>query len=61
MRFGLLLGWALALVACGDDRSFDDRFNDTAGEIEQRAANLDAQIEANAGTETPEKNAGSDR
>ena len=36
----LLVG---ALAGCKDNRTFDQRFNETSNHIEQRAANLDAE------------------
>lgn len=38
---GLLL---LLLGACSREPGFDQRYNDTANEIEQRATNLDAEL-----------------
>lgn len=49
---GLLL--IATLAGCGDDRDFDQRFDETANQIEQRAANLDAEaskVQANAAVE----------
>jgi len=37
--FGFLA--ALALSSCGDRRSFDERYNDTQRNLEERAQNLD--------------------
>ncbi len=42
------------LAGCADDRTFDERFDETANHIEQRAANLDAEangVEANSAFE----------
>lgn len=36
---------AMGLSACGDRRSFDERFADTQRNIEQRAYNLDAHLD----------------
>ncbi len=35
----------LLLGACGDRRSFDERFNDPQAELEQRSAELDRKLE----------------
>ncbi len=40
-RLTLLL---LLLGACSREPSFDERYSDTANEIEQRATNLDAEL-----------------
>jgi hypothetical protein len=42
-RLIILLGIA-ALAACQKPKSFDERYDATAKEIEQRAANLDEQV-----------------
>ena len=44
MRGAAVLLSFLALAACGDRRSFDERYGDTANEIEQRAQRLDAEM-----------------
>ena len=43
MRFAILCLMLAATSACSDRRSFDDRYDDTANTIEQRAAQIDAQ------------------
>ena len=43
MRSALLLLLTVGLAACQKPKSFDDRFDATANEIQQRAANLDEQ------------------
>ena len=45
-RFLPLLALAL-LSACHQRRSFDDRYNSTAADIEKRAADLDRQAKDN--------------
>ncbi len=48
----LMLVWTLA--GCKDNRTFDERYDETANHIEQRAANLDAEgngVEANSAFE----------
>ncbi len=42
MRGALLL--ALALVGCDDRRSFNERYDDTQRNLEERAQNLDAAV-----------------
>jgi hypothetical protein len=44
MRGGALLLAIVALSACGDRRSFDERYNDTSSELEQRARAIDQNI-----------------
>jgi hypothetical protein len=34
----------LVLAACGERRSFDERYNDTSAELEQRARTLDQNL-----------------
>lgn len=43
----LALFLALVLAACGDRRSFDERYNDTSAELEQRARAIDQNLAAN--------------
>lgn len=38
------LGLLPLLAACEDRRNFDERYNHTANELEQRATNLDAEL-----------------
>lgn len=45
----LALTLALMLAACGDRRSFDERYNDTSAELEQRALAIDRNLAANEG------------
>ena len=35
----------LLLAGCGDRRSFDERFNDTQAELQERSAELDRKLE----------------
>jgi cytochrome c-type biogenesis protein CcmH/NrfF len=44
MRFVAAALWLLALAACGDRRSFDERYQDTSVELEQRARALDQNL-----------------
>ena len=47
---GVLLALVLVtLAACGDQRSFDEQFNDTSSELENRARRLDQNL-AESGT-----------
>ena len=46
MRGAMLLALLLGTAACQRERSFDERYNDTARQIEQRAGRLDAEIDA---------------
>jgi hypothetical protein len=39
-----VLPFILLLGACGKEPSFDERYSDTANAIEERAANLDAEL-----------------
>jgi hypothetical protein len=50
MRRPLLLV-SLLLAGCNDRRSFDERYDDTQRNLEQRAANLDAAVNV-AGSES---------
>ena len=43
---------ALVLAACGDRRSFDERYNDTSAELEQRARAIDQNLAANEAADT---------
>lgn len=45
---------ALAATGCGDRRSFDERYEDTSRELENRAERLDANL---ANAEAPEQGA----
>ena len=45
MRCVLLLLLAVALVACSDERSFDDRYDEAASNIDERARNIDAELD----------------
>lgn len=47
MRLLLAILAVSLLSACHERRSFDDRYNSTANEIEQRAAALDNQASGN--------------
>ncbi|WP_300975009.1 hypothetical protein [Sphingomonas sp. LHG3406-1] len=38
----------LALTACGDRRSFDERYSDTSDKLEQKARQLDENLAAAA-------------
>lgn len=44
-RLNLMLA-LVALVGCGDRRSFDEHYSDTEQNIEQRAHDLDARMNA---------------
>ena len=46
MRFAILCLVLAAVSACSDRRSFDERYDDTANDIERRAARIDAQANA---------------
>lgn len=48
MRCMAALMLVTALAGCSDDRSFDERYDDTANQIEQRGANLDAEVDGPA-------------
>lgn len=48
MRALALLPLLLSLTACEDRRSFDDRYDDTAKDIEQRAQRIDAELNNSA-------------
>ena len=41
---------ALALASCGQEPSFDERYNETAANIEERAADIDQEL--NSGNAT---------
>lgn len=43
-RTATLLVMAVALAACGDRRDFDQRYNDTSGELARQAHDLDANL-----------------
>lgn len=48
--------WTAALLlllatACGERRSFDDRYDDTAAELGNRAARIDAELNASGESE----------
>ena len=51
MRWLLLLV-VLACAACGDRRSFDQRYADTGNELENRAQNIDAALESDSDSNT---------
>ncbi len=44
MRVAAVLLGLLALTACGDRRSFDERYNDTSSQLEERARAIDQNI-----------------
>ena len=44
MRVVAVVACALAVAACGDRRSFDERYNDAGSELEQRARAIDQNI-----------------
>ena len=44
MRVMAVVACALAVAACGDRRSFDERYNDAGSELEQRARAIDQNI-----------------
>jgi hypothetical protein len=44
MRVVAAVACALVLAACGDRRSFDERYNDAGSELEQRARAIDQNI-----------------
>ena len=45
MRLAMIL-LALSLMACGDRRSFNERYEDTAANLEAKARELDRQANA---------------
>ena len=46
MRAALLLALLLGASACKQQRSFDQRYADTANRLERRTATLDAELNA---------------
>ena len=44
MRAAAVVACLLALAACGDRRSFDERYNDAGSELENRARAIDQNI-----------------
>ena len=44
MRLALALLIAVALAGCGREPSFDERFDETAGNIEERARAIDQEL-----------------
>ena len=44
MRAAVLMMSLLALASCGDRRSFDERYQDTSQELENRAQRLDQNL-----------------
>lgn len=44
MRAGAAILALLALTACGDRRSFDERYNDTGARLEEKARALDQNL-----------------
>lgn len=44
MRLAAVVACALVLAGCGDRRSFDERYNDTESDLEQRARGIDQNI-----------------
>ena len=44
MRAAIFCLMLAAVSACSDRRSFDERYGDTANDIEQRAARIDADV-----------------
>lgn len=53
MRVAAVVACALALAACGDRRSFDERYNDAGSELEQRARAIDQNIANELPAEEP--------
>lgn len=53
MRGGALLLAIVALSACGDRRSFDERYNETSSNLEQRARAIDQNIANELPAEKP--------
>jgi hypothetical protein len=53
MRMPALLLCLVALSACGDRRSFDERYEDTSSELEQRAKALDQNLQNQLEAEEP--------
>jgi hypothetical protein len=43
-------------MACGDRRSFDERYNDTSAELEQRAHALDQNLANELPADEPQAN-----
>ena len=52
MRLTMLLLLLLVLAGCNDRRSFDERFDDAQRNLDERAQNLDAAINAGEGVNT---------
>ncbi len=60
MRGWAALALAGMLAGCKENQSFDERYDETANQIEQRAENLDAEASgpnANSAAETGRSNA----
>jgi hypothetical protein len=53
MRVGAVLLALAALAACGDRRSFDERYNDAGSELEERARAIDRNIANELPAEEP--------
>ena len=48
MRFAALVLAMLALAGCGDRRTFDERYDDTSKQLEDKARELDQNLSAPA-------------
>jgi len=61
MNRAVLAALLLATAACGDRRSFDDRYRDTGRELENKARELDGNLSASepanetASTDQPDR------
>lgn len=47
MRLAALILAAVALTGCGDRRTFDERYEDTSQQLEEKARALDENLAAN--------------
>jgi hypothetical protein len=56
MRLSAAILCLFALAACRDKRGFDERYNDTSAEIEQRARALDQNLANESEAEEPPGN-----
>jgi hypothetical protein len=55
MRAAAALLCLCALSGCGDRRSFDERYEDTSSELEQRAKALDQNLQNELTSKGPER------
>lgn len=56
MRLAVAIMALLALTACGDRRSFDERYQETGAKLEERANALDQNLANELPPEEPEGN-----